>query len=372
MSYKKLADHIRSYYQTDGFIPLHAPFLSGKEAAATIQEINTGLYSSSSPTVAKFENLISNYLDAPYFLATNSGTSALHIALLCAGVQNNDLVITQPLSFVATANSIRYCGANPIFIDINPKTLSICPKALSVFLEQECEIMDEVTIHKSSKRKVSGCLLMHTLGIPGKINEISEILASHNISLIEDAAQAFGSIYQKQFCGTFGRFGCYSFNGNKTISTGGGGGITFQSENDYLKAKSLITQSKTPHPYQYSHSAVGYNYKMAGINAAIGCEQITYISQILSKKQALQEHYKSFFKDAFIENNWLNTILASSRKEAIEIIEFLNYENIECRPAWELLIDLPMYKTAISNSCPIARSIAPRLVSFPSGSLFKL
>ncbi len=375
-----LVPFIQSLFNTQAQIPLHAPFITKEEGEAAQQEIQTGLFSTSGKAVSKFESKLATYLNTPHVLATNSGTSALHTALLGCGVGEGDLVITQAISFVASANTIRYCGAEPVFLDVNESRLSLCITALNNFLSQECDVVNAICIHKTTRKKVKACVVVHTFGHPALINQIAALLNHYHIDLVEDAAQAFGSTYQNQFCGTFGRFGCISFNGNKIITTGGGGALICRNEGDYSLAKQRINQGKQVNGYQYYHSMIGYNYAMPSLNAAIGLIQLKHINDILSTKKTLATAYNQFFEYENLNvvqepedcksNWWLNNLLIDLPSEKDDLIKYLNGKGVEARPLWWCLPELPMYKHCMSDDYNIAKIVVNRVVSLPSGSLY--
>lgn len=378
---QQLITFIQHLYNTEGKIPLHAPFLFGNECDETKKVLESGLFSSSSPVVSDFEKALGDFIASKKVLATNSGTAALHTALLCAGVSKDELVITQALSFVATANAISYCGASPVFVDIDRDTLSLSAEALDNFLKTDCQVENGECIHSASQKKIRACIIMHTFGHVGEVKAIQSILKNYHILLIEDAAQAFGSTCGKQFAGTIGDFGIYSFNGNKTITTGGGGALVCKNEVDFKKAQSIISQGKTNHPYIYHHHEIGYNYKMTGLAASVGLQQLAHFTEIKTKKQVLTEQYRSFLGKIdihFIESSnsndihWLNNILLESQQERDHFLEELHKHNIEARPVWEPLYSLPMYKNVLNDGLENTKALAPRILSLPSGSLFNL
>ena len=377
---KALGSFIQSLFATQGQIPLHAPFISKGESEAAQQEIQTGLFSTSGKAVSKFEGELATYLNSPHVLTTNSGTSALHSALLGCGVGEGDLVITQAISFVASANTIRYCGAEPVFLDVNESRLSLCITALNNFLSQECDVVNATCIHKTTRKKVKACVVVHTFGHPALMSEIVALLNQYHIDLVEDAAQALGSTYNNQFCGTFGRFGCISFNGNKIITTGAGGALVCRNEDDYNLAKQRINQGKQVKGYQYYHTMMGYNYAMPGLNAAIGLMQLEHLNNILSTKKTMATAYNQFFEHENLtsvqepvdcsSNWWLNNLLMDSPSDKEDLIQYLNNKGIEARPLWWCLPDLPMYQNCISTGYEVAKAVAQRVVSLPSGSLY--
>lgn len=377
---EELTAFIQSLFATQGQIPLHAPFISNEESEAAAKTIRTGLFSTAGKAVAEFEGELADYLKTPHVLATNSGTSALHTALLGCGVGEGDLVITQALSFVASANTIRYCGAEPLFLDVDKDRLSLSPVALENFLSLECDLVDEKCIHKKSRKIIKVCVVVHTFGHPAFLDEIILLLNKYHIDLVEDAAQAFGSKYKGKLCGTFGRFGCFSFNGNKTITTGAGGALTCSSLTDFNLSKQRIHQGKEVKEYQYYHTMIGYNYAMPSLNAAIGLVQLKNITNILSAKKSLAMAYNHFFESKNLKsvrepvacnaNFWLNNLLVSTASEKHDLIEYLNGKAIEARPLWWCLPDLPMYRDCMSDGYSTAKQRVDCVVSLPSGSLY--
>lgn len=379
---EELALFIQSLFSTQGQIPLHAPFISELEDLNVQQELQSGLFSTASTSVAKFEEQLSSHIKSKYVVATNSGTAALHTALLLSGVTIDDMVLTSPLSFVATANVIRYCGATPHFIDVSEKNLAISPIKLKSFLQNECDLKSGLCVHKATGKKIRVCLLVHAFGNAAELSEITEILNEFSIELVEDAAQAFLSSYKEKFCGTFGRFGCYSFNGNKFLTTGSGGALVCQNEADYIAALQLVSQGKEVRGYGYYHSMVGYNYKMNGLSAVIGLAQLLNVDEIKRRKKAIAEAYRDFFQEWGIElireqsgtesNFWLTNILLHSKEEKNTVIDYLNASKIEARPIWWPIDQLPMYQNKTLGKCNVANTIFERLISLPSGSLYKV
>ena len=365
-----------TFNQPEGFIPLHAPVFNGNEKKYIEECIDTTFVSSVGKFVDRFEDDIAKFTGAKKAVVCVNGTNALHLALILAGVQQNDEVITQPLTFIATNNAISYCGAHHVFIDVDKDTLGLSPLALSNFLQEFVEVRNDGCYNKISNRKIAAVVPMHTFGHPCRIDEIAVICKKYNLELIEDAAESLGSYYKNQHTGTFGSIGVLSFNGNKIITTGGGGMLLFNYEELAQKAKHLTTQAKVPHPWEFIHDEVGYNYRMPNINAALGVAQLEQIGQFIETKRKLANKYKNFFENKGIRffsepnqaksNYWLNVILLEDRKERDEFLEFSNNKGVMTRPAWELMNRLPMFQNAQCDDLPNAEWIADRLVNIPS------
>ena len=378
--FAEVVDFIRELYgQPGGVIPLHAPVFNGNEKKYVGQCIDTTMVSSVGAFVNQFEEQMAAFAGADFAVAAVNGTAALHLALLVAGVKPGDLVITQPLTFVATANAIKYLGADPVFVDVDRETLGMSPDKLQGFLtDNTTKGNDGQVYHKTTGRKISSCVPMHTFGHPCRIEEIRDICRANQLKLVEDAAESLGSCYKEKHTGTFGDLGVFSFNGNKTITTGGGGMIVTNDRALATQAKHLSTQAKMPHQWEYMHDAVGYNYRLPNINAALGVAQLEQMPGFLSQKRQVAEKYKAFFAGSTIKyfpepvgaksNYWLNAILLDSRKERDE---FLNYTNNQCvttRPAWKLMNKLPMFSDCLHGNLDTAAYLEDRLVNIPSSA----
>ncbi len=376
----EIVNKIRSIHTKDpnSFIPLHAPIFCGNEKKYLNECIDSTFVSSVGAFVDRIEEEIARYTGSKYAIACVNGTAALHIALKLAGVAENELVITQSLSFVATANAIAYCNANPVFLDIDTATLSLSPESLLDFLTTETVQINGKCIHSSTKKRIAAVVPMHTFGICANLTELVKICKEHNIPLIEDAAESLGSFYEGKHSGTFGLLGTLSFNGNKTITSGGGGFILTQDQELAKKAKYLTTQAKEPHPWKFFHTEIGYNYRMPNINAALLTAQLEQLSNFLKSKRTIAEMYMNLFQDyqniQFVvepgnqkSNYWLCSILLDSQESRDSFLEVANSNNTMCRPAWELLHTLPHYSTAILGSS-LANSLnyQSRLVNLPS------
>jgi perosamine synthetase len=368
---------IRNLYKTEDLIPLHAPVFNGNEEKYVIDTIHSTYVSYVGGYVNKFEEKIAEYTGSKYAIATVNGTSALHIALILARVQEGDEVITQPITFVATCNTIKYCNAYPVFIDISLKTLGMDPKSLEKFLVEFTEIRNGYTYNKKTGRRIKACVPVHVFGHPVEIDEIVEICEKYNIVVIEDAAEALGSFYKNKHAGTFGDIGILSFNGNKIITTGGGGMILTDDETLAKKAKHITTTAKVVHPYEYFHDEIGYNYRMPNINAALGLAQLENLENFVKIKRWIAQEYKKFFDEIGIKfftepensrsNYWLNAIILSDKIERDKFLKITNENGIQTRPVWTLMYKLPMYKDCFKIETPNAEYIEERLINIPSG-----
>ena len=376
--FDKIISFIRELHKTkNGVIPLHAPVFAGNEKKYMLDCIDSTYVSSIGKYVDLFENKIAEYTGTKYVVSTVSGTAALHLSLLLSGVQRNDEVITQAITFVATANAISYCGAHPVFLDSDKKTMGLSPDAFEVFLQKMCvQKNDGFTYNKTTWNKIAACVPMHVFGHPVRVNQINTLCDRYNITLIEDAAESLGSFYQNRHTGTFGRLGILSFNGNKTITTGGGGVIITNDDELGKKAKHLSTTAKVPHPWAYVHDHTGFNYRLPNINAALGCAQMEQLPIFIEKKRHLAGKYKDFFTSMGIpfiaepegcrSNYWLNAILLSNLKERDEFLKYSNDRGIMTRPVWTLMPELEMYEHCQTDELKNARWLEDHIVCIPS------
>ena len=348
----------------------------GGEKKSIYDCIDSTFVSSVGKYVDRFEEMIRNYTKARYAIATVNGTNALAMALELAGVEMNEEVITQPLTFVATANAISYKKAIPIFIDVDKNTLSLSPEALQEFLSLNCRIVNGLCFNQQTNRIIRACVPMHTFGFPGRIDEVIEICNRYNIDVVEDSAESLGSLYKGQHTGTFGKLGIYSFNGNKTITCGGGGVIVTNNEKLAKLGKHLTTTAKVPHKWEYSHDHIAYNYRMPNLNAALACAQLEQLDDFIASKRKLALRYQEFFKNDHINffsepkgsksNYWLNTILVSDKPERDSFLEQTNSAGIMTRPAWQLLNTLPMFRDSPYGDLSNSISLANQIVNIPS------
>lgn len=368
---------IKSLFPDKKNIALHEPVFKGNEKAYVAETIDSTFVSSVGEFVNRFESMLCSATGARYAVATVNGTSALHIALLLAGVKRDDLVLTQSLTFVATANAICYCGAEPLFIDIDRDTLGLSPSKLNSYLEVNSIKKNGECIHKNSGRRISACVPMHTFGHPCRIDEIVKICSEYNIPVVEDAAESLGSFYKEKSAGTFGATGVLSFNGNKIVTCGGGGAIITDDEEIAVLAKHMTTTAKKPHKYEFFHDMTGYNYRMPNLNAALGCAQLERLEDFVSDKRQLAGIYMDYFKttefifvsepDDSRSNYWLCSVLMPDRQKRDSFLDAAQSSGIMVRPAWEPMHTLPMYTGCIKGDLSITENIASRLVSLPSG-----
>lgn len=376
VSVNRLVEFVKHHYGTNEFIPLHAPVFKGSEQAYVASTIDSTFVSSVGEFVNRFEQDMAAYTGTEAAVATVNGTAALHVSLRLAGVSPGDLVITQALTFVATCNAIRYCDAEPLFIDVDEATLGLSPAALESWLEQFASVNEsEECVDRASGRKISACMPMHTFGHPADLAGLVRVCEEWGIPLVEDAAESLGSFYHGRHTGSFGKLAAVSFNGNKIITTGGGGMILCDAETG-RRAKHLTTTAKKPHPYEYVHDEVGFNYRLPNINAALGVAQMEQLPGFLSEKRALAGEYRQLLKDTefqFVDepdgcrsNFWLNAVLCPDQSSRDHLLELTNASNVMTRPVWQLMCDLPMYAHCTRGDLRISRSIAERLVNLPS------
>jgi perosamine synthetase len=364
------------------FIPLHRPVFEGNEKNYIIDCIDSNFVSSVGLKVTEFEDMTAKFTGANYAIATVNGTSALHIAIKLLEVVPGDEVITQSLTFVATCNAIDYAGAIPVFIDVDRDTMGMSPKSLRSFLELNAEKRKEGVFNKFSGRRIGACIPMHTFGFPCRIEEISRICDDWGIALIEDAAESLGSFYNKKHTGNFGKVSTLSFNGNKLITTGGGGMIITNDKRIAAQAKHITTTAKVPHAYEFIHNQIGYNYRMPNINAALGCAQLEKIDIFLSAKQNLANKWKLFFDQhcvSFVQeikgskaNNWLNTIVLDSRYDRDSFLQYTNKNNVMTRPIWTLMSKLTMFKNCYNDGLKNSIWLEDRVVNVPSSVPFDI
>ncbi len=373
----EIVSFIKKIYNQEKVL-LHEPVFLGNEKKYLQKCIDSTFVSYVGEYVTEFEDMIAKYTDSNYAVAVVNGTVALKLALEVCGVKPGDEVITQPLTFVATVNAISHCKASPVFIDIDTDTLGMSPEKLELFLKDETTCKYGKVINKKTKNKISAIVPVHTFGFPCRIDDIVQIGNRYNIPIIEDSAESLGSFYKEKHTGNFGRAGIISFNGNKIITTGGGGMIITNDEQIATKAKHLSTTAKVPHGWEYVHDEIGYNYRMPNINAAVGVAQMENINKILKNKKETAELYKQFistFEDIKYfdklsytnPNYWLNTILFNDISIRNEFLEITNNQGIQTRPAWRLLNKLIMYRNCISGNLDNALIISDKIVNLPSG-----
>jgi len=376
--YQDCIDFIRNLYQTEEFIPLHEPKFVGNEKKYLNDCIDSTYVSSVGKYVDQFEEKVAAFTGAKYAVALVNGTAALHIALKLVGVNQGDEVITQSLSFVATCNAISYCGAKPVFVDVDRDTLGMSPESLRSFLTANTIKTSSGCINKKTKKKISAVVPMHTFGHPCRIDAIAKICKEFGIYLVEDAAESLGSISQDKHTGTFGRLAVFSFNGNKTITTGGGGMIVTDDEELAKHVKHITTTAKQPHPYEYIHDEIGYNYRLPNINAALGCAQMESLPNLLESKRLLASEYSVFFNSSKItfvteptqskSNYWLNALILKDRMARDIFLKELNEANVMSRPVWRLINKLAMFRDCQSSDLSNAEWLEDRVVNIPSSA----
>jgi aminotransferase in exopolysaccharide biosynthesis len=390
--YTDLINFIRDLYGTEDFIPLHAPTFTQRDKDYVMDAIDSTFVSSVGEYVNRFEQDLAAFTGAARAVATVNGTCALQTALKLVGVESTDEVITQPLTFVATANAIAHLGAAPVFVDVDKDTMGLSPDALETWLKENTEVKAKVEVktknsqpqpqpqpvfNKHTGRRIAAILPMHTFGHPCRIQEIVAIAKAWSIPVVEDAAEAIGSWSKQIHCGLFGDLGILSFNGNKTITCGGGGAILTRDNTLADRAKHLTTTAKVPHPWEFDHDEIGYNYRLPNLNAALACAQLERLPHILKQKREIARAYQAFFASRnwgqfMVEPNdtqsnyWLCTIALADRAARDALLEATNTAGVMTRPAWNLMPDLAMYAACISGPLDNARWLQDRIVNLPS------
>lgn len=371
-----IVEFVRDTYKTNEFIPLHAPKFDGNEKAYVMETIDSTFVSSVGKFVDQFEQKIELYTGTAKAVATVNGTAALHTALHMAGVQSGDLVITQALTFVATCNALYHMGAEPIFVDVSPVSLGLCPKAVDAFLAEQAQVTDRGCIHTQTGKRIKAVVPMHTFGHPVELDELVAVCLKWNLELVEDAAESLGSFYKGKHTGTLGDFAAVSFNGNKIITTGGGGMVLCKTEQQGARTKHVTTTAKVPHPYEFVHDEPGFNYRMPNLNAALGCAQMEVLEHYLQQKRQLAARYQEFFKaseftfvtepDYAQSNYWLNAIICPDKQSREQVITQTNASGVMTRPVWQLMNRLPMFKDCITADLSTSEWLEARLVNLPS------
>ena len=375
--FEDVISFVQNRYKTTEFIPLHEPRFTGNEKKYLNECIDSTFVSSVGKFVDEFEGKIAQYTGAKYSIATSNGTSALHASLILANVEEGDEVITQPLTFVATCNTIKYCGANLVFIDVDRDTMGLSPIALQEFLEINTTVKNGQCVNNTTNKIIKACVPMHTFGHPCRVDEIQDICEQYCITLIEDSAESLGSFYKGKHTGTFGKMGVISFNGNKIITGGGGGCIITNDKELAQKAKHLTTTAKIPHKWEYMHDIVGYNYRMPNLNAALILAQLEQLDIFVENKRLIYDKYRRFFKDFDIElmtelkgsrsNYWLNSLVFQDCKQKNIFLNKVNSEGVMTRPIWTLMNKLDMFKDCQSDSLRVSNWLEERVVNIPSG-----
>jgi aminotransferase in exopolysaccharide biosynthesis len=377
--FEDLFQLIRSHFGTADFIPLHEPRFTEQDKSFVVDAIDSTFVSSVGEYVDRFENNLAEYVGAKRAVATVNGTSALQVALQLVGVQPGDEVLTQALTFVATANAINHNDAVPVFLDVDKDTLGLSPGAVGYFLESHAERRADGVFNKASGRKISAIVPMHTFGHPCRITEICAIADKWGIPVVEDSAEALGSKHKNQQCGTFGQIGVFSFNGNKTITSGAGGALVTHDEKIAARAKHLTTTAKVPHRWDFVHDEAGYNFRMPNLNAALACAQLERADRMLADKRELAGKYRDYFKtvewadfvaepEQCTSNYWLNTIALRDEKERDCFLEISNEAGIMTRPAWRLMNKLEIYAHCQCDALENSTWLEQRVVNVPSSA----
>ena len=378
-TYKDVIEFIRKQYNSNEFIPLHEPIFKGNEKKYLNECIDSTFVSSVGKFVDEFEEKIASYTGTKYAIATSNGTSALHVSLLLANVEQYDEVITQPITFVATCNAIDYCGAKPIFVDVDKDTMGMSPKSLTRFLVENTEVKNQQCVNKITGNVIKACVPMHTFGHPCRIDDINKICQKWCITLVEDSAESLGSFYKNQHTGSFGNLGVISFNGNKIVTSGGGGCILTNSEHLANKAKHITTTAKEMHKWNYTHDMVGYNYRMPNLHAALLIAQLEQLSKFLSSKRNIAELYEDFFKNKDVKfikepkncksNYWFNSIVLKNKYERDLFLNETNSQGVMTRPIWTPMNKLPMFKNSQCGSLTNSKWLEDRVVNIPSSAI---
>jgi len=379
MNIKSIIEFVRDVYKTDDFIPLHAPVFNGNEKKYVLDTLESTFVSSVGKYVDDFERKIEDYTRTARAVATVNGTAALSAALYLAGVKRGDLVVTQALTFVATCNALYHLGAEPVFTDVSPMSLGLCPVALENWLSENTELNEKGCVHRKTRQVVRAVVPMHTFGHPVELDELIAVCQKWHIILVEDAAESLGSFYKGKHTGTLGEYGALSFNGNKIITTGGGGMVFCRSSGDGVRAKHVTTTAKVPHPYEFYHDEPGFNYRMPNLNAALGCGQMERLDSFLKQKRDLAQRYETFFADSefkFVKepeyaqsNYWLNAVICENLDSRDAILAQMNEAKVMARPIWKLMHRLPMFDKAMRDDLKNSEQIEARLVNIPSSPL---
>ena len=375
-SLNNIIGFIKSQYPNQDLIPLHAPVFNGNEKKYVIATIDSTFVSSVGAYVDEFEIMIAKLTKTQKAVAVVNGTSALQVALRLSGVRSGDEVLTQALTFIATINAIIYNGASPVFLDVDIDTMGLSPNAVQAFLEEYGELREGVCYNKKTNKKIAACMPMHTFGFPVHLDELIIICNKWNIPLVEDAAESIGSEYKGMPTGSFGKFGVFSFNGNKIVTSGGGGAIVTNDLKLGIKAKHLTTTAKVPHPYEYVHDEIGYNFRMPNLNAALACAQLEQLETFIQNKRNLALEYTAFFESNGIRfrnelpntkaNYWLMCLELENKKDRDDFLKETNENKVMTRPIWQLIFKSPLYSSFQKDDQKNAIFLEDRIVNIPS------
>ena len=374
--FNSVISFIKDQYKTESFIPLHVPHFGGNEKKYLLETIDSTFVSSVGVYVDQFESMMQAITQTQKAVAIVNGTSGIQVALRLVGVKAGDEVLTQALTFVATANAIAYQNATPIFLDVDLDTMGLSPKAVSRFLEEFGDLREDGCYNKKTGKKISACVPMHTFGFPVHLDELIAICDTWRIPVVEDAAESLGSEYKGRPTGSLGKAGVFSFNGNKIVTCGGGGAIVTNDLAVGEKGKYLTTTAKVPHPYEYVHDEMGYNFRMPNLNAALACAQLEQLDGFLENKRKLAKEYQSFFAANGIKfrtetpeteaNYWLMCVELENKAERDLFLETTNANRVMTRPIWQLMYRLPMYSNCQRDENVNAEFLEERIVNIPS------
>ncbi|QLC67463.1 LegC family aminotransferase [Flavobacterium sp. LPB0248] len=367
---------IKEQYKTENFIPLHVPRFDGNEKKYLLETIDSTFVSSVGAYVDQFEVMMQDITNTKRAVAVVNGTAAIQIALRLIGVKAGDEVLTQALTFVATANAIAYQNATPVFLDVDLDTMGLSPKSVALFLEEFGDLREDGCYNKKTGKKISACLPMHTFGFPVHLDELIDICDKWKIPVLEDAAESLGSQYKGKSTGSFGKVSAFSFNGNKIVTCGGGGAIVTNDPKLGEKGKYLTTTAKIPHPYEYVHDEMGYNFRMPNLNAALACAQLEQLGDFLENKRQLAKEYESFFASNSVKfrtetpdtkaNYWLMCVELENKRDRDLFLKATNDNNVMTRPIWQLMYRLPMYCNCQRDKQINAEFLEERIVNIPS------
>lgn len=375
---QNMVSFVREHFNSDQFIPLHEPRFRGNEKKYLTETIDSTFVSSVGAFVDQFEIMMQDITGAAKSVAVVNGTASLQVALRLAGVKKDEEVITQALTFIATANAIVYNNAVPVFVDVDLDTMGLSPNALEDFLEEFGELREDGCYNKSTGRRIAACMPMHTFGFPVHLDEIVTICNKWQIPLVEDAAESLGSYYKGKHTGTIGLISGFSFNGNKIVTSGGGGAIITNDIELGIQAKYLTTTAKRPHPYEFFHDELGYNFRMPNLNAALACAQLESLNGFLEDKRILANKYAAFFNGSGIKfrqetadtkaNYWLMCVELNNKAERDEFLKTTNNQGVMTRPIWNLMYRLPMYAHCQRDAQTNAEFLVERIVNIPSSA----
>jgi perosamine synthetase len=375
-NYNEIIDFIKNQFPAKEFIPLHEPNFSGREKEYVLDTIESTFVSSVGAYVDKFEIMMSDLSKTQKAVAVVNGTSALQVALRLSGVRSGDEVLTQALTFIATINAIMYNGASPVFLDVDLDTMGLSPNAVKAFLEEYGEVRDGLCYNKKTNKKIAACMPMHTFGFPVHLDALITICNKWNIPVVEDAAESIGSEYKGMPTGSFGKLGVFSFNGNKIVTSGGGGAIVTNDIQLGIKAKHLTTTAKVPHPYEYVHDEIGYNFRMPNLNAALACAQLEELNSFIKNKRNLASEYSVFFESIGVKfrtelpntkaNYWLMCLELENTKDRDSFLKETNEKKVMTRPIWQLIFKSPLYSDFQRDSQENAIYLENRIVNIPS------